>query len=347
MQVWSDGIRQASERNDDEKLQQLLQHAPTLDIDSHQVSAEEATHRLTEQLFMNDLPVVKCITPALQPMNLVFYPNSIYVVAGKPGSFKSALVEQVVLDVTDQGSFVLDISVEVNETTRTQRYHQHIGGVDFSPAAYNEFTFDPARLEEVVNRFSYLPGSGNDIPRRLIIDARSSSLADVLASMRLWLHTVREHQASLKAQGLPHNFGPPIIVVDFLQIVAVAGGNIYDKLNAVVEAFYEFAKREDISMIWVSQLRKADKQQDPGTMPTVEDLEGSERIRQLAHHILILHRPLGAWTAGDWHKLVVNAPKVRTGQIYMLEAAVNGKTLTVNADPTFLAGLAKTRPSGR
>jgi hypothetical protein len=347
MQGWSLQLQQAAERHDADKLSLLLRAVPLRDTENQHVTAEAATTNLTNSLLIDDQNVVRPVSPALQPLNLVFYPNSVYLIGAKPGTGKSALGEQILLDLTDQGAFCLDVSVELNETTRTQRYHQHIGGVNFSPRAYNEFTFDPDQLEHVTDTFSYVPDPNapwlRDVPRRLTIDARSVSIEQVMASIKLWLHDIRELQAQLRDEGVRDTFGPPVVMIDFLQIMSAAGhGDIYAKMNTISEQLYELAKEEEISLLWISQLRKDDKQRDPHAPPSVEDLEGTARLHQLSHHVLLLHRPITGWSSGDWSKVMAIAPKVRTGEMYHLDGAFNGKTLTFNFDPLFLAGLPKT-----
>lgn len=347
LDMWGNQVQQAAQRKDEKVMTRLLRELPVRDIRNQHVTAEVATQSLTDALLSDEQNMIRPTSAALMPLNLVFYPNSVYLFGAKPGVGKSALAEQLLLDLTDQGAFCLDISVELNETTRTQRYHQHIGGVDFSPRAYNEFSFDPDRLEYVIDTFVNVPDpsepSLRKIPRRLTIDARSVSIEQIIASIKLWLHDVREQQSQLRAAGVRDSFGPPIVLIDFLQIVGVSGSaEIYVKMNVIAEQLYELAKEEEISMVWISQLRKDDKQRDPNAPPSVEDLEGTSRMQQLAHHVLLIHRPMSAWTSGDWVKVMVNAPKVRTGEIYTIEGAYNGKELTFNFDDGFLSRLVKT-----
>jgi replicative DNA helicase len=143
------------------------------------------------------------------------------------------------------------------------------------------------------------------------------------------------------SQGLP-SMGPPVVCVDFLQQVSIPHlqDNIYNRMNEVTERLYELAKARGIAMIWMSQLRKADRIarqkartiEDELAMMSIDEFEGSPRIGNLAHTALFLMKPKDGFTSNGHAKVYAHMPKVRAGSVKTLEGLFTGNTLEFDFD---------------
>lgn len=330
-----------SQRGEKSELLKVLARPPLIVSSDSHVDPRQGNAELLMQIATGQMEYVAPNTPQLAPLNLMFLPTTITNISARPSVGKSSLGEQIAVDLTNQGVWFLDISVELGGTLRVQRYHQHLGGPDFSPDAYAKTRFDPSRLQEVLKNYENVTLDTGVIKRPLTIDVSSFSLPDVLQSIRGFKQKFDAAQAEAKRHGsfIP---GPPVVMVDYLQLVSVPGANdeIYKKVNAICTALYEITKELKIAMVWISQFKKEDTKSkvfQPDRLPDADDIEGGAIINNLASTMLFLHRPAEAWTAKGWKKTIAYTTKARYGENYRIEGAYNGEHLSFNFDAASLA----------
>lgn len=336
-------VAEAVRRQDFVRLERLHVSAPTRNNYSQKQDAVEMGRNAVEALASGNVVSLKPQSVELKPLDLVFAPGTILALAADSGHGKSALGEQILLDLSQQGAMVLDISVELDETHKRYRYFQHIGGENVGPRAYYEGTINAAELVPVVAQFMHLkPPSGSDpgIPRRLFVESNPSTINEVLVATRTFIEEHKIYAEACKAAGMPYP-GPPIIMVDFLQAVDVPEIQIGEvaQLMRVVSELYSLAKSRQIAMIWTSQLRKQDSKKKlfaksiRDEIPQIEELEGSKRLINYAHQVLTLYKPDVGFESTNHYKIYAHMPKVRIGPTRTLEGLFTGDTMNFDFDP--------------
>ena len=318
---WADRLKVLAERKDEEKLSDLLARSPLL-AEEHGVQVEDALNEIQAAL-MTDTLVWELKDPRLAPLGYLFYPGSITVIGATPGTGKSALAEQILLDLTEQGAMALDISVELSAEVRTSRYMQHLVGSGVTYRKLLAKTYDPEALHRGMQ---LLRVTSSGATRKLIIDPSSVSLDMVLASVQSFHQQYLAHKTQLEAQGM--RTGPPVVLVDFLQAVSVETKTegIYERMSLLAERLYALGKHLGLAMVWLSQLKKRDYSRK--MPPNRSDIEGSGRVEQYAHTLSLLFTPPDATITPAGREVHIYTPKARLGNVQpFLTGVFNGDTL--------------------
>lgn len=335
MQNWSMQVTRKSEQQDKKGVEELLATPPRLNRVRELMNSKQLmAHVLLNA--MSGMTGHKLESLQLKPLGLKLNANSISIFAGRSAAGKSALVEQILLDLSAQGAFVIDISVELDADYRAKRYLQHIGGDDLSPDRFTDGTFDPAKMAVAMKEFAEPSDiTGARRGRHLLLTETCFTLKDIADTLVTYLTHYEEYVQARKAAGEAHP-GPPVVLIDYIQLIKVAKAEgIYDKMNEIIEDIYEMTKRHGLATLLVSQLKRG-VGVDPKTgeyVPDMTHLEGSGRIEQLAHNILFVYAPKDAWSKNGWKKVVCAAVKRRGSEPLTLEGMYNGSFLTFTFDP--------------
>lgn len=333
MQNWGMQVIRKSESQDLLALNELMSSPPRLNKQREILTSAQ----LVAAVMLNQLTGTtghQFNSVQLKPLGLKLNANSITIVAGRSASGKSAVVEQMLLDLSSQGAFCMDITVEQSATYRGQRYLQHLGGPDLAPDRFTEGTFDPVKMLKASHDFvEPMDIVGNKTKRQLWLTETCFTLKDIEDTVFTYLQGYEEYVQACKAAGMAHP-GPPVVVIDYIQLIKVKSDGIYDKMNEIIETIYELTKKYGLATILLSQLKR-NVGVDPKTgeyVPDMTHLEGSGRIEQLAHNILFVYAPAAAWSKNGWRKVICAAVKRRGSEPKSLEGLYNGQWLSFTFD---------------
>lgn len=335
---WSTQVIRQAEQNDLPALNEVLATPPRLNKQREILNSKQLmAHVLLSQLSGSTGHQFGSVQ--LKALGLKLNANSITIMAGRSASGKSAIVEQMLLDLSYQGAYCIDITVEQSATYRGQRYLQHLEGPDLAPDRFTEGTFDPDKLSRGMDTFSE-PSDivGNKLARQLHVTETCFTLKDIEDTLFTYLQSYEEYVLARKAAGQAHP-GPPVVVIDYIQLIKVKSDGIYDKMNEIIETIYELTKKYGLATILLSQLKR-NVGVDPKTgeyVPDMTHLEGSGRIEQLAHNILFVYAPAAAWHKNGWKKVICAAVKRRGSEPQTLEGLYNGSWLSFTFDPADIA----------
>lgn len=328
-------LTRAASTNDVKKVETLMQHPPRLDGQVEQADPTALNLALIKKLMVPGSLSVKPSNPSLKPLGFSFYPNSITVFTGLPGGGKSAMVQRLALDLTSQGIPFLDLSLEDSQEFRHMRYLQALGGPSLSPARFAAGQYDPVTLKTAMEHLEWVidPFSGTRTKRPFRIEAESRNLPAIKVAVEDFMEFYKTFVHEQTSAGKPHP-GPPVVAVDFIQLVTVPGATtIYDKINTVMEYLYEITRTHGIALLLVSQLKRTKDEEHKEFVPSMQLLEGSPRLEQLAHNIIFFYTPKPAWSKGAWRKVICEAVKFRTGDLFKMDGMFNGGWLNFTFDP--------------
>lgn len=198
--------------------------------------------------------------------DVLLVPGSVVVVAGGPGSGKSALVEQWAWALSTAGTKVLDMSVELDAPARAARYAQHLSGPSAGLRAVMTGTVDHTALGDAAR---LAVGNPN-----LIINSEARRLHEVKAAIR---HEVAQN-------------GVQVVIIDFIQRIMVDGvSELYERVTRIADELWELGRELGVAMIWCAQLNRNGRAGE--VRPTMANIEGSGLVEQLAWDVLIVHNP--------------------------------------------------------
>jgi hypothetical protein len=337
-------LASAVSRHDLARIEELHTAPPSLMGNRTTYDAVEMGRTIFEAVAAGKTLALKPQSDVLKPLDLVLAPNTILGIGAHSGVGKSALAEQILLDITSQGGMALDVSLELDATTKGQRYLQHFAGADLSPKAFQEGRVKPAVMLPVLDRFMWLErpsGTSPGVPRRLRIEDSAVNLPQVVAIINAFVEDHDRYRQQRADAGEPDP-GPPVVLVDFLQQIEVPGSQdeIYKKTSRVAERLYTLAKQRHIAMIWISQLRKSDRyaQSRASTLeeelPGLNEYEGGGRIGNLVHTALFLHEPKETFRRNGYTKVYAHMPKQRSGAIGTYEGLRHGTYMNFDFEPS-------------
>lgn len=255
-------LSKIAERGDVENTGKLLDRPPL-----RRPLSDGVTIGTAMTAYLSMAATVRSFTQMPKPFeDVILSGGSVCVVAGGPGSGKSALVEQIAWDLSTRGEKVLDLSVELSGVDRAARYAQHLQGASAGLRAVVGKTVDHVALGNAARAAIANPN--------LIVNAEAKTLHEVKAAIR---HSVEQD-------------GVRVVIIDFLQRIMIPGvSDIYERVTRVADELWALGNELGIAQIWCAQLNRAGRKGE--TRPTMADIEGSGLVEQLAWDVLIVHNP--------------------------------------------------------
>jgi replicative DNA helicase len=196
-------------------------------------------------------------------------PGNLIVLAGRPAMGKSALAEQIALNVAKQGTPALFVSCEMSDGELARRalsIECRLSGMLIESGGFDG--------EAGWRRIEAAARMLKDVPLFLDV-AAGLTPASLLSRARRMVRT--------------NNIG--LIVVDYLQLMTAEGARgRYEIATAVSNALKAVAVTLHVPLIAISQLsRENEKRQDK--RPQLSDLRESGAIEQDADVVAFVHRP--------------------------------------------------------
>lgn len=184
------------------------------------------------------------------------------IIGGRPSSGKTTLAANLMFNMAKKNK-TLFFSLETNKVNIVNKLACLIGKIQLDKIMNKSLTKD----EEVhfANTLSELMKSNLEI-----IEAAGMTTNKIFTK-------AMQRQAD-------------IIFIDFLSIINLDSRSMYEKVTRLSNELHEFAQREKVTVIALSQLRRS----EPGRKvkePTMSDLRESGAIEQDADVILLLHDP--------------------------------------------------------
>jgi replicative DNA helicase len=188
------------------------------------------------------------------------------IIGGGANTGKTQTSLNMAVNAMRQGETVTMISLEMAMSEVTTRLSSIASSTDIMKLEYGDtFDYDVAELAD--EQLSELPGGFilNDIPIR--------RLQDITAVMEFF------HKMD----------GSRVFIVDFLQLVATGKpSEIYDRVTEISEALRDTAKKLNVLMIALSQLKRV-ATSERKVPPQIYDLLGGSSLENAADQVLLLN----------------------------------------------------------
>jgi len=218
-------------------------------------------------------------------------PGELWTIGALPGKGKTALGVQVLLANGAAGVPTVAFSLEMQVLEIGKRF---LAAKSSLPAMQIR---NPQSIR--AERWSELFETGVKIAEwPIYVDDRSSlTIQELLASARLY---IRRH-------------GVKLIVVDYLRLVDSPGRDLRERVGRVADALRQLTKREQVSVILLSQLRRPER--GINSKPSMLDLKESGDIEAHSHVVLLPFLPVGKDGKPTPEKQVLIIGKNRNGSI--------------------------------
>jgi len=239
------------------------------------VTSKEAASRAWDETTKASQGLLTFVPTGLIDLDAWFRmrPTNLTIVAGRPGTGKTAFLVTVALNVArrkkrDEKGKALFISMEMSTEEVTARFLSQISGVPATRIMDGQMTEEEwGKFNGAVEEFEKLPIDINDIPALSINQIRSKS------------------RRSLK------NGQDDLLIVDYLQL-ATSGEkktNRVEEVGAIARGLKVLASETGTPVLAAAQLSRAVEQRAE-KRPILSDLRESGNIEQDANNILFMHR---------------------------------------------------------
>ena len=247
-----------------------------------------------------------------------FQPGEITVAGARSGVGKSCLMCQAAAANCRQETPVLLFSLEMSRQQLLRRLLAEESAVPFPRIADPRWASesDMRAIDEAAARIAKWP--------LYIVDDSSLSIEKLTAVARL----------AIRRDGVK------LVGVDYCQIVSAQGRDERLRVAAVSRGLTRLAKDENVPVLALSQLARADRS-SPNRRPMMSDLRESSQLENDAHVIALLHRE---WDEEEGRlssagELII--AKQRSGETGALPIIFNRRSLTFESSSPRQEGMAR------
>lgn len=270
---WISELQGAHERGDFILADRLINARPQKAVTTKYLSMIDSVTELQDLVKMAKDPKGRIVVNPFEEVRSVigdFGPGSLHIIAGEPGSMKSAFVEDIDLVAGHKYKGAI-FSLEMVRSVKLARYAQHMYGDSVGPRAIQTNTADMTQLAMAIERLKKL---------NLIIDDKPDNIVSLIDSMEL----------------MEQEQDPDYYSIDFLQLLnPLQGETDYQSVKNNMKQIYHFAKRHSKPVILLSQINRdarkdiySYKGEKVEKLPKMGDLEGAGTIEQVAHSVMFI-----------------------------------------------------------
>jgi replicative DNA helicase len=219
-------------------------------------------------------------------------PGNAIVLAGRPGSGKTALAVNIALNAALAKHKTAIFSLEMDQTEIYCRALASEGNINFSSLLRGHFpTDDWSKIGSSSSRLSKLP--------IVIDDSGSLSLLQLQA----------------RCKRLQMDKGLDFVIIDYLGLLQGPGKTIYERVTNISRELKILAKDLKVPILVLSQLHRLEKEDQE---PQLSDLRESGAIEQDADVVIFL------WRSSDEQVRNCKVAKQRNGPIGSIELGFQG-----------------------
>lgn len=228
-------------------------------------------------------------------------PGNVTVVAGRPGSGKTAFAVNLMMQARVTAMM---FSLEMSRAEVYNRALMHFGvpGDELrNPNALSGESWK--RVSEAMQKLSSLPLT--------VVDKGGISMTEIEAKVRR-----AARSTDLK-----------LVIVDYLQLITCRAESRLQEVSAVSRRLKALAKNAGVCIVALAQLnRMVETRSNP--VPMLADLRESGQIEQDADHVLFVHRPCMFEPDAPQELAEVHVKKNRHGRQGVVHLAWDGATTT-------------------
>ena len=223
-------------------------------------------------------------------------PNQMIVIAGKPSSGKTSLLQSIAVNVAMQHKPVLFLSYETSPSNLAKRYIASRSDISY-------MKLDMWRVEDWWERFGeeFNFAKQQIESKKLFFDYSQAPIEEVF--------------------GIVHQFKmmypeTALVGVDYMQIIPSLqkGLSEYDRVSLVSNTLTRIARKLNVCVMAISQMsRSIDRRIDQE--PTLSDLRSSGQIEQDADVVMFVQRPWVWDKQVDPHQAELKIAKNRNGAL--------------------------------
>jgi len=228
----------------------------------------------------------------------------VYVIGGRPGTGKSALLQQILENIAGQGFGCIFPSLEMHNVQVGMRALAAESGIPFGAIKAGN-VHNRGVITKAIETLSRLDIEVDERPRQ------------TLAYIRQWvIRRKREGELGKRA--------PLFLVgIDYAQMLAATNPRLprHEQIEEVSRGVKELAKEQDVAVILLAQLKRyADD--SPDKPPTISDIAGSDALTRDADVIVLTHRNPADPKWKDRCEMIFG--KVRDGQTGVRDVRFSG-----------------------
>lgn len=204
------------------------------------------------------------------------------VIAGRPGSGKSALADTIAVNVAKTGKRVVLFALEMSKEQRTQRMACMHGG----------FIYDEVRRRRRQNE---------DGKWRYWTDEEVSDYMYAISTVNTYqiyindVSAIKVSEIEAVVGNLSLEYPVDLVIVDYLGLVGDAqGAKRYDQVGQISRGLKGIAKSMDVPLLNLAQLNR-DCEKRPDKKPELADLRDAGDIEQDADVVILIWRAGMYW----------------------------------------------------